>query len=266
MARFGSTSSFYWARVTKLYTSRGGERVCDVGWLRPQGGSPGGRMYAFEDGQEDTEHRDGLLLRADVRRPNSEELTPAAPPNAAASTAVSQETNLLDFLGDPVVPATTATTDLTGEVASAGPPLLAAQAPSCSVAAAETRAQALMCSGKDLTSGPIAAPAYGECGASALKPPLAAWPPSLAATAVAKPATILAPATAAQGCFGPLARSALAAPGSLVVDARPSATSTSVAQFGFTSELVPAGARDNTYKEERFDFVSQILSGALASA
>lgn len=126
-ACFGDSKSFYFARITKIYT-RGGQQVCDVAWLRPQAGTEGGKLYAFDDGQEDTMHREGLLLSG-LRRIAQDQQSIQAPLQQTRVTAQrascpaipfggSSGDAFADMLGEPVASAASVA------MPSAGPDLI----------------------------------------------------------------------------------------------------------------------------------------------
>jgi len=98
LAKYGATNSFFWAKVTRVYRARG-SMVCDLSWLRPQAGTPGGKLYACSAGHDETDHGEGLLLQL-LRRPGPAELGAAAPPGAGGSARVAVD--LADMLGEAV--------------------------------------------------------------------------------------------------------------------------------------------------------------------
>lgn len=68
LARYGAAGCgrFYWARVARVYRGRDGEQRCDVEWLRPRAGSQSDGRYVCEDGSDDTDHREALLVASDL--------------------------------------------------------------------------------------------------------------------------------------------------------------------------------------------------------
>eukprot|EP00931_Biecheleriopsis_adriatica_P091400 TRINITY_DN65284_c0_g1_i1.p1 TRINITY_DN65284_c0_g1~~TRINITY_DN65284_c0_g1_i1.p1 ORF type:complete len:285 (-),score=25.96 TRINITY_DN65284_c0_g1_i1:29-883(-) len=83
LARFPGTTSHYWARVSRISSSS--DLRCDVEWLRPFAGQPGTRLYACNDGRDDTQGRAGLRPRKDFRRPVQEDLALGSYPPAINS-------------------------------------------------------------------------------------------------------------------------------------------------------------------------------------
>lgn len=89
LARYNSSSSFYRARVVRVYSSRGISLV-DVEWLRPQVADTENREYLNVSNKDPDEslHSNGLQVRTDVRRPTSGDgiaLLPQGGANASAA-------------------------------------------------------------------------------------------------------------------------------------------------------------------------------------
>lgn len=106
LAKYSNKSRFYWAKVKKTYKSSSGDSVVDVEWLRPQAGAPVGKLYVLHDGHDETCHGDGLSLSLSIRRPCADDLRDGAPPGAMASSstlAYSKANDVSDLLGEPIV-------------------------------------------------------------------------------------------------------------------------------------------------------------------
>jgi len=82
LAEYGNTNCSYWAKIRKLYKDSSGVALVDVDWLRPQAGAPEGKLYALHDGHDETQHRNGITLSLQVRRPCTADLASGAPPGA----------------------------------------------------------------------------------------------------------------------------------------------------------------------------------------
>lgn len=70
LARFRGSGRICWARILRLYHDHNGVHRCDVEWLRP----PWGRKdevggYVIEDGDDDTDDREALLVEMDLHLP-----------------------------------------------------------------------------------------------------------------------------------------------------------------------------------------------------
>ncbi|CAK9007234.1 Hypothetical protein (Fragment) [Durusdinium trenchii] len=74
LARFSDSTDCYWAKVARIAGS-----TCDVEWLRPFAGQPGGPLYACSNGCDDTQGRSGLRPE-DLRWPLPEELASDSAP------------------------------------------------------------------------------------------------------------------------------------------------------------------------------------------
>lgn len=102
LAKYPKANRFYWAKVKKLYKSSTGDDLCDVEWLRPLAGVPAGKLYALHYGHDETLGGDGLSLPNSIRRPCADDLKDGSPSGAkafnTAATVCSKAINVPDLL------------------------------------------------------------------------------------------------------------------------------------------------------------------------
>lgn len=269
LAKYGQTERYYWATVARVYKASNGEELCDIGWLRPQAGSPGGPCYVCSDEHDETLHGERLGVQK-LRRPSAADLDSAAPPGAKACVmaALNEQSDLIgEALGQSSAPH--------AATSAAQPSLESKLAALVAKNAAEQEAANRVC--KENPWNALSAPAWPSQPAySTPMPPIApvwntAQAPALFAPPVSQPfpphAQVLpssAPAlkesstTNIQHQF----MLELGAGSQFVIDlALPKETCSKRQQV-----LAAAGADGKVQaKEERFDFVSDMLSGALAA-
>eukprot|EP00931_Biecheleriopsis_adriatica_P079309 TRINITY_DN52713_c0_g1_i1.p1 TRINITY_DN52713_c0_g1~~TRINITY_DN52713_c0_g1_i1.p1 ORF type:complete len:284 (-),score=58.97 TRINITY_DN52713_c0_g1_i1:112-918(-) len=253
LAKYGQTERFYWAKVMRVFKS-GGQDLCDLGWLRPQAGSPGGPLYVCSDGHDETLHGERLGLER-LRRPNAAELGVAAPCGAAACAAANV-VEVSDLIGEAMVE----------EVEAAQAPqsldaMLAALVAKNSAASPGPGAPQTQTSRWEALQGSACAGLGGYC----MPPPQPMKPPSFTAqVSVAAPPLPAEARIAASEAQARVSLASKAASGQCAFDLGLASEPCGVKQ----APLTPAGpltALSGHGKQERFDFVSDMLSGALAA-
>lgn len=269
LAKYGETDRFYWATVARVYRASSGEELCDIGWLRPQAGSPGGPRYVISDEHDETLHGERLAVQK-LRRPTAADLDSAAPPGAKACVAAALNAQS-DLLGEAVESETSAARAKT----AAEPSLESRLAALVAKNAAEQEAADKVC--KQNPWNALSAPAWPSQPAySTPMPPIAsAWH------------TAQAPATLAPPLQQPFTPPVQVLPSSAPAPTQPTMTNMHQQfmldlgagnQFAIDLGLPGQTASKKQQvtaatemkgnlraKEERFDFVSDMLSGALAA-
>jgi len=98
MARFRLSGSFHRARIVLVY-SQGGATLADVEWLRPQVGMPDDMLFlcCAHPGEDDTQHRQGLQVDADIRRSSDAHQALAPSPQLMRGAHAEPSLELLDF-------------------------------------------------------------------------------------------------------------------------------------------------------------------------
>lgn len=260
LAKYGDTDRYYWATVARVYRASSGEELCDIGWLRPQAGSPGGPRYVISDEHDETLHGERLAVQK-LRRPTAADLDSAAPPGAKAC----------------VVAALNAQSDLIGEAVESKPaePSLEARLAALVAKNAAEQEAAKVCKQNPWNALPAPARPIQQPYSTPMPPIASAWH------------TAQAPAPHAPSLQQPFPQPAQLLPSSAPAPTQPSTTKMHqqfMLDLGagnqFAIDLgLPGTTANKTQqvtaatemkgnlhaKEERFDFVSDILSGALAA-
>eukprot|EP00930_Biecheleria_cincta_P057798 TRINITY_DN43674_c0_g1_i1.p1 TRINITY_DN43674_c0_g1~~TRINITY_DN43674_c0_g1_i1.p1 ORF type:complete len:306 (-),score=55.75 TRINITY_DN43674_c0_g1_i1:175-1026(-) len=268
LAKYGQTDRYYWATVTRAHRAGNGDELCDIGWLRPQAGSPGGPRYACSDGHDETLHAERLGVQK-LRRPSAADLDSAAPPGARACVAAALNEH----------------SDLVGEAFESQSPASHAEA-FAAQPSLESRLAALVA--KNAAEQEAADRSYKGDPWKALSAP--AWPSQ---PAYSTPMPPISPAwKTAQACalFAPSVPQPFPSHARILASSAPSQaeshTTKTQQQFmldlgagnqfaidlalptqtcGKTQQVVATAGVKVQAKEERFDFVSDMLSGALAA-